>query len=491
MSPGGWLKNNTKSKNECAVSMQDTSREEPLSMGMRLEGEYFDRVRDTVKDELPPAEVTSTNEFSGRIRESTMREWLPPRKSLSEKRTGSPLDLSLEEFMNEETEQKRKALTFQQFMREEAAEKNGLADMYPAAYFFYGTWTNTKNLKRMLGLSVEPQVKEARIVGFERVRYGSNWNVVAKDESEVQGVVYMVLSRAEDAMVSKSKGTTWRPVTVNIEIHPQGTRRGEMIEGKMFLAKWDTNISRFSDLSHQRQETTWKEELKGRIRALSDNQRQRRSAPMKRVVSVEKSPVKVYIPSGNPGAVRATGSLDTGNPWAGNPFAFSMPRRSQGRLPRAPSVNLGVVPPRPPTYCGLGLQETMIMLRTRAPISGCIDNDRNSFELDELRHSVQGVGEELRDEIVKTNTSAKPQMDTSKALPDLPYEQEGELMLDPKNDLTWFHVQLREKPLPPVPEGSSAPFEIPIFFQPKAGQGGMRGVQKKYPGKERLRSTET
>ena len=74
---------------------------------------------------------------------------------------------------------------------------------FPVYYFFYGTLTSPAQLKRILDLPKEPQLRKAEVNGFAIAKWGNYPALInGKQEDVVTGSTYLVRSEEEAQKLS-------------------------------------------------------------------------------------------------------------------------------------------------------------------------------------------------------------------------------------------------------------------------------------------------
>ncbi|GAB1206397.1 hypothetical protein APSETT445_005083 [Aspergillus pseudonomiae] len=74
---------------------------------------------------------------------------------------------------------------------------------FPVYYFFYGTLTSPAQLKRILDLPKEPQLRKAEVNGFAIAKWGDYPALInGKQEDVVTGSTYLVKSEEEAQKLS-------------------------------------------------------------------------------------------------------------------------------------------------------------------------------------------------------------------------------------------------------------------------------------------------
>ncbi|KAF2191233.1 hypothetical protein K469DRAFT_696945 [Zopfia rhizophila CBS 207.26] len=89
--------------------------------------------------------------------------------------------------------------------------RQALDSQYSVPYFFYGSLTDPKTLKRVLGSEKEPRIGKARVVGSGKVKCVSYWTLVGKDEGSVEGVIFHVESAGRECRLTTYDTQAYRP----------------------------------------------------------------------------------------------------------------------------------------------------------------------------------------------------------------------------------------------------------------------------------------
>lgn len=109
---------------------------------------------------------------------------------------------------------------------------------FPVYYFFYGTLTNSQNLKRLLDLKEEPQLRKAQIVGYALAKWGDYPALIDGEQGQiVSGYAYLVCSEEEAQKLAYYETTAYTVAPLRITFTDGGDPA--MISGKGFMYAGD------------------------------------------------------------------------------------------------------------------------------------------------------------------------------------------------------------------------------------------------------------
>ncbi len=110
------------------------------------------------------------------------------------------------------------------------------SETYPKQYFFYGSLMEPKMLVNLLGLTADPELRTALVVGYKTMMWGPFPALIHKSGESVMGVVYSVQSAEGEANLQRYESTNYAPTSCEMEFE-DGTRTS----GSTFLWVGDQN----------------------------------------------------------------------------------------------------------------------------------------------------------------------------------------------------------------------------------------------------------
>jgi hypothetical protein len=104
-------------------------------------------------------------------------------------------------------------------------------DQYPVWYFFYGTLADPLVLKRLLGLSDEPDYQPARVRGGTLTTWGGKYRALVDGpatgpDPSVQGRAFLVKTRDQEEILCCYESDRYEVVRCNIEMEPTESVKG-------------------------------------------------------------------------------------------------------------------------------------------------------------------------------------------------------------------------------------------------------------------------
>ncbi|KAF2006874.1 hypothetical protein P154DRAFT_597222 [Amniculicola lignicola CBS 123094] len=253
------------------------------------------------------------------------------------------------------------------------------SSLYPVTYFLYGATAKPRVIKQVLRLGAEPKLREAKIVGFERIVWGDRETILPADDhnadsgetltSEVLGVIYTVTTPKEEQDLEKLYLVDFTTVLVDVHVLPQGPQRLRMVEGKTFMY----TAKDFSPTLGLKGTTILSNPLNFLLKfGIGDR--------------IRKAQADIAL----------TGRLNPPPKNSDPRLPNHTPSSSNTGLLRTPSLRAPNVNAQPTSYHGPSIYKTETMLRGRSAAMEVAQ--QSSFQLQELRQSVEDLEQRIRND---------------------------------------------------------------------------------------------
>ncbi|OGM48826.1 hypothetical protein ABOM_003031 [Aspergillus bombycis] len=131
---------------------------------------------------------------------------------------------------------------------------------FPVYYFFYGTLTTPAQVKRILDLPEEPQLRKAEVVGYAVAKWGDYPALInGKQGDVVTGSAYLVQSEEEAQKLSYYETNAYK--VADCRIYFKDVKAPKEISGKVFMYAGDAQAL----LEQRFDRKLWSRQMAGKL----------------------------------------------------------------------------------------------------------------------------------------------------------------------------------------------------------------------------------